>query len=140
MCIRDSPWSRDPNVLDRSLKAHADTQNGLRDFLASREIPAWSPTPNDPDYDLAWRWRGETYVCEVKSLPAAGTDDRQLRLGIGQVLDYQALMARRHDRVRAVLATERAPSDPRWALLCEAHGIVLVWPATFSVLLDRELT
>ena len=79
-------------------------------------------------------------MCEVKSLPAAGTEDRQLRLGIGQVLDYQALMARRNNRVRAVLATERAPSDPRWSLLCEAHGIVLVWPETFSVLLDRELT
>jgi hypothetical protein len=78
------------------------------------------------------------HVCGVKSLPAAGTDDRQLRLGVGQVLDYQALMARRHDRVRAILARERAPSDLRWALVCDARGIVLVWPETFSVLLHRE--
>ena len=134
------PWTRDPNVLDRSLKAHADTQNGLRDFLASHGVNAWSPRSGEPDFDLAWVWRKEAYVCEVKSLPATGTDDRQLRLGIGQVLDYQALMAKQHERVHAVLATERRPADPRWALLCEAHHISLVWPDTFGVLMDRELT
>ena len=37
-------------------------------------------------------------------------------------------------------SSTRAFDVPAWALLCEAHGIVLVWPETFRVLLDRELT
>lgn len=131
----EQPWSRDPNVLDRSLKAHWDTQNALYDFLAARGVKAWSPRTKEPDFDLAWERSGVVYVAEVKSLPDAGSEDRQLRLGIGQVLDYQALMARQHQQVRAVLAVERQPADPRWMLLCTAHGVNLVWPASFGALI-----
>jgi hypothetical protein len=104
-----------------------------------RGICGWSPRSGEPDFDLAWEHKRIVFVCEVESLPPDGTEDRQLRLGIGQVLDYQALMAKRHEGVRAALAVERRPSDGRWAVLCEAHGITLVWPDTFGVLLDREL-
>lgn len=128
------PWSRDPNVLDRSLKAHIDTQNGLRDFLAAAGIEGWSPQPGEPDHDLAWRRRGVTFVAEVKSLPGAGTEDRQMRLGIGQVLDYHALMSGLYAKVRAVLAVEREPANPRWHPLCASHGITLVWPDSFGAL------
>lgn len=130
----EQPWTRDPNVLDRSLKAHWDTQNALHDFLALKGVGPWSPRPAEPDFDLAWERSGVVYVAEVKSLPDSGTEDRQLRLGIGQVLDYQALMARQHQQVRADLAVERQPTDPRWILLCTAHGINLVWPGAFGAL------
>ncbi|MCV0403789.1 MAG: hypothetical protein K5924_08765 [Chloroflexi bacterium] len=130
------PWSRDPNVLDRSRKAHIDTQNDLRDFLEAAGARAWSPQTGEPDHDLAWRRRGVTFVAEVKSLPSAGTEDRQMRLGIGQVLDYHALMSKRYPRVRAVLAVEREPASGRWHPLCASHGITLVWPATFDALLQ----
>jgi hypothetical protein len=133
------PWQRDPNTLDRSLKAHADTQNGLQSFLANHGVRAWSPDASEPDFDLGWLRGRRYYVCEVKSLPTTHSEDRQLRLGIGQVLDYQALLSRQHPDVRAVLAVERRPSDPRWSKLAEAHGITIAWPDTICVMLDKKL-
>ena len=51
--------------------------------------------------------------------------------GLGQLLDYQNVLAGNGREVRAVLAVEREPSDPRWATLCERHGVRLAWPETF---------
>ena len=133
------PFSRDPNALDRALQAHADTQNSLHDFLVANGARPWSPEPDDPDFDLAWTRSDTTFVCEVKSLTDAN-EDRQLRLGLGQVLDYQELLALNRGRVRAVLAVERRPADPRWVALCERHAVTLVWPETFPALLEPELT
>jgi hypothetical protein len=107
----------------------------LRDFLAAAGIEAWSPQTAEPDHDLAWRRRRITFVAEVKSLPSAGTEDRQMRLGIGQVLDYHVLMSGIYPKVRAVLAVEREPANPRWHPLCASHGITLVWPDSFGALL-----
>jgi hypothetical protein len=135
----EQPFTRDPTVIDRALRAHADTQNSLSDFLTSSGAITWSPQPAEPDFDLAWTFRGVTFVGEVKSLTAIN-EDRQLRLGLGQVLDYQALMARETTAVRAVLVVEHQPQDARWLALCERHNVVLVWPATFPVLLESELT
>ncbi len=98
--------SRDPNQLDRALQAHADVQNGLYDYLAGRGIAAWSSRPDEPDFDIAWIHAGVTFVAEVKSL-SNDNEDRQLRLALGQVLDYQELMAARYANVRAVIAIER---------------------------------
>ena len=39
-------------------------------------------------------------------------------------------------QVRAVLAVERPPTDPRWVGLCAAHGVTLVWPGEFDRLAD----
>jgi hypothetical protein len=118
--------------------AHAETQNALADFLTSAGASPWSPRPHEPDFDLAWIFRGVLFVGEVKSLTQAN-EDRQLRLGLGQVLDYQALMARTTAGVRAVLVAERQPEDGRWLALCERHSVLLVWPATFSALIDPKL-
>jgi hypothetical protein len=116
----EQPFYRDPNQLDRALKADADVQNKLKDFLAANGARPWSPTPGEPDFDLAWIRAEVTFVAGVKSL-AEGNEDRQLRLGLGQVLDYQELMATRSPGTRAVLAVERQPRDPRWVRLCERH-------------------
>jgi hypothetical protein len=134
----EEPFFRDPNQLDRALKARADIQNGLNDFLAARAVQPWSPRPGEPDFDLAWVWNKTVFVAEVKSL-TADNEDRQLRLGLGQVLDYQEMMAKQSRGVRAVLAVERPPRDPRWIRLCDRHEVVLVWPETFEVLVNREL-
>jgi hypothetical protein len=134
----EEPFARDPNQLDRALQAHADVQNGLCDFLGRHGAAPWSPGPGEPDFDLAWIRRGTAFVAEVKSLTETN-EDRQLRLGLGQVLDYQALMADRYAGVRAVLAVERPPGDARWLRLCERHRALLVWPDTFPVLLDDAL-
>jgi hypothetical protein len=132
------PFKVDPSQMDRALSAHADVQNGLSDFLTARGAQTWSPGPGEPDFDLAWIRSGVSFVAEVKSLTALN-EERQLRLGLGQVLDYQELMSKRTRGVRAVLAVERQPRDGRWLVLCERHQVVLVWPATFGVLLDSKL-
>jgi hypothetical protein len=135
----EQPFVRDPNQIDRALQAHAATQNGLNDFLTASGARTWSPGPGEPDFDLAWVRSGVSFVAEVKSL-TDGNEDRQLRLGLGQVLDYQELMAAFRPGVRAVLALERQPRDGRWLALCERHRVILVWPDTFPVLLDPKLT
>jgi hypothetical protein len=133
------PFDRDPNAVDRALKAHADVQNALNDFLVTAGARPWSPRKGEPDFDIAWTWRRRVFVGEVKSLTLAN-EERQIRLGLGQILDYQELMTSQRPGVRAVLAIERQPRDDRWMRLCERHGVILVWPDTFSVLVDPALS
>ena len=128
------PFDRDPNAIDRSLAAHARTQNRLREFLASRKLDVWSPGPDEPDFDLAWERKEVVWVGEVKSIVATN-EACQLRLGLGQVLDYQDTMLLRYPNVRAALIVSEPPKDRRWVALCERHGVVLVWGATFEELL-----
>ena len=127
------PFSRDPNQVDRGLVAHATIQNALHDFLKSKKIDSWSPAENEVEYDLGWEHQGVRFVAEVKSLPSSG-ESKQLRLGLGQVLDYANTLLTCHPSVRPVLAVERQPED-RWICLCERHGVSLVWPEIFEELL-----
>ncbi|HEY4270224.1 MAG TPA: hypothetical protein VGM94_18720 [Galbitalea sp.] len=132
------PFARDPNAIDRALRAHVETQNALNDFLTARGARTWSPTDDEPEFDLAWVRRSIATVAEVKSITLAN-EDQQLRLGLGQVLDYQQIMTKAKPEIRAALAIEKAPRSDRWIELCERHGVVLVWPGTFDVLVDRQL-
>lgn len=132
------PFSPDPDLVDRGLRGHATTQNALAAFLAEHGIAARRPKPAEPDFDLAWSHGGWWYVTEVKSL--TGTNEtKQLRLGLGQVLDYQDRLLTRHSRVRAILAVEHRPTDDRWLQLCERHEVTLVWPETFPTILEPRL-
>jgi hypothetical protein len=73
------------------------------------------------------------FVVEVKSCTKAN-EVRQLRMGIGQVLDYEDVLRARGRPVQPVLYLERAPSDPRWVSLAERHRIRLVWPGSEDAL------
>jgi hypothetical protein len=128
------PFDRDPNEIDRALAAHAKTQNALRDFLVARGAKVWSRLPGEPDFDLAWDRRGTVWVGEVKSLNSTN-ESQQLRLGLGQVLDYQDLMLVGYAKVRAALIVSSPPKERRWVDVCERHGVTLVWPGTFDAVL-----
>ena len=131
------PFSIDPDVVDRALRGHASTQNALAAFLETSGVSSRRPKPGEPDFDLTWSHPGWCYVTEVKSL-SGGNEAKQLRLGLGQVFDYQDQLPTRHSKVRAVLAVERRPTDDRWLQLCERHEVTLVWPGAFeTVLLPR---
>ena len=131
------PFTVDPDTVDRGLRGHMATQNALAAFLTAAGVRPRRPKPGEPDFDLAWSKGGWWYVVEVKSLTAAN-ETKQLRLGLGQVLDYQDRLLARHSSVRAVLAVERRPTDERWLQLCERHEVTLVWPEAFeTVLLPR---
>lgn len=126
-----SPFSVDPDVIDRVTEAHSRLQNQLAAFVRGKGASIYSPGPLDPEFDLAWKRRGRWWVAEVKSL-SVGNEMKQLRLGFGQVLHYQDVLRRSTLEVAAVLFVEREPSDQYWVQLCLDHGVSLVWPGTLT--------
>lgn len=71
-------------------------------------------------------------MAEVKSITVKD-EEKQLRLGLGQVMRYRHLIESRTKReVTAVLVTERAPTDASWLELCRSVGVHLVWPTKFD--------
>ena len=129
------PFDVDPDTVDRALAAHAATQNALAQFIESHGLRPISPELGDPSFDVGW-WAGDTFdVAEVKSL-SERNERGQLRLGLGQVLDYADVIRRSGRDARAVLAVEREPVDGRWSDLCAGHGVRLVWPGVFDRLID----
>jgi hypothetical protein len=125
------PFTIDPDKIDRGLKGHARTQNALFDWLALRGIEGLSPD-GPANYDIAWHDRGLMFVGEVKSLTAAN-EAMQLRLGLGQVLDYAEMLRNcGESQVRPVLVAEHEPADARWRRVCERAGVLLTWPGAFD--------
>jgi hypothetical protein len=130
-----APAPVDPDATGRGLRAHHRLQNRLAELVRAAGYAPRSPAPVDPDYDLAWETKHAIVVVEVKSC-TKDNEVRQLRLGIGQVLDYEDALLARGRRVQPVVYLERPPSDPRWQGLAERHGIQLVWPGTEPILLQ----
>lgn len=129
-----APFEIDPDKVDRGIQAHATTQDALADFLRSAGINPRGPTTGEPEYDLAWEWNDETYVAEVKSVTEEN-EEKQLRLGLGQVLRYRQLLGKTGRRVVAVLVPEREPERPGWQDLCRDLSVELTWPGAFESLL-----
>jgi hypothetical protein len=122
------PFSVDPAVIERGTRAHAAAQNALADYLTSKGIEPLSPSRSQPYFDLAWRADGRLWVAEVKSLTSEN-EERQLRLGLGQVLRYRHLLESSSNQlVGAVLLLERPPTDRTWLDLCEKLEVVVAWP------------
>jgi hypothetical protein len=127
------PFAVDPSIVDRGLRGHAKTQNWLADEVRSLGMDPRSPGPGDVNFDLAWKGPdGTVYVAEVKSTTPSN-EEKQLRLGLGQVLRYRQLLSADGGHVRSVLAIEEPPSDPRWLDLCREVGVSLVWPGEPSI-------
>ncbi|MFG1712417.1 hypothetical protein [Micromonospora sp. NPDC049203] len=85
--------------------------------------------------DLAWRdVDGHQFIAEVKSV-VGGNEVEQLRLGLGQVLEYRHRLAAWGVAVTAVLLVSQC-TDPDWAAICANSGVLLLtgedeaaWPA-----------
>jgi hypothetical protein len=126
------PFSVDPDVVDRGTQAHIDTQNALANHVQNGGLSPLEPDPAMPPYDLAWDQQGTFFVAEVKSITPTN-EERQLRLGLGQVLRYtHALRASGVAPVQPVLVAEDEPSDPTWLGTCSELGVILTWPARFG--------
>jgi hypothetical protein len=121
------PFSVDPALVERANHGHALAQNALAAYLVSCGIEPRSPAPDEPNYDLAWANGGTVYVVEVKSLTDTN-EEKQLRLGLGQVLRYRQILRHRYAAVNAILLPEREPYDASWTGLCQELGISLIWP------------
>jgi hypothetical protein len=128
------PFEVDPNEIDRATARHMELQDALAQVVKGNGLQALKPGEHDPDFDVAW-WEGDVAVIAEVKTTNPRNESRQLRLGLGQVLDYGDLLrAHGYPAVRAVLVVETAPSDERWTRLCGEHGVQLVWPETFSSL------
>ncbi|USQ81569.1 hypothetical protein NF556_07965 [Ornithinimicrobium faecis] len=123
----------DLSGLDRGTSAHQATLALLVAHLAP--VPAMGLT--SPRVDAAWRSPDEPtvlFVAEVKSLTGA-RQDQQVRLGIGQVLDYVHALRERPPAhvsvISPVLVLEREPEDRRWLNLADSLGLLLTWAPRF---------
>lgn len=128
------PFEVDPNKVDRGLQGHATTQDKLAAFLRGHGFGPLSPHSDDPDFDIAWQHDRILHVAEIKSTTPEN-EEKQLRLGLGQVLRYRHVLMTEGRRVVAVLVPERKPTDEGWVTLCLDLGVRLVWPETFEKLL-----
>lgn len=124
--------SLDLAALDKGTEAHESTVAALIAHLARRKVQVCRPARRAPRFDAGWSRDKDVFIAEVKSL-TGGREEQQIRLGIGQVLDYahQMRVAGAHGQVRPVLVLERRPTDPRWASLAEHSGILLTWGPDF---------
>ncbi len=125
------PSHVDPDAVDRGLAGHTNTQNALSDVLIEHRLDPLRPGTEGPQYDLAWECGGTIFVAEVKSTTPSN-EEKQLRLGLGQVLRDRSLLAAPGRTVRAVLVAERPVDDSTWMSLCDELEVVLVWPEVFG--------
>ena len=132
---RSRVFRLDPDAIDRGTNAHKKVQNQLADAVRERGWEPRSPSDSDPLFDVAWIAADAAWIAEVKSLTPAN-EERQLRLGLGQVLSYVHLVDWGFETNHPVLAVEREPSSEYWPNLCESHGVALSWPDVFDDLLD----
>jgi hypothetical protein len=80
--------------------AHTGAWKTSWQLLRDRGVEPRDPPLEGPAYDLAWVVSDILTVCEVKSLTTANQAS-QIRLGLGQVLDYAFTLRKRGQ-----------PSDP----------------------------
>jgi hypothetical protein len=129
---RATPFSVDPDLVDRGTRAHVDTQNALSDHLQGRGLTPRSPAAGEPPYDLGWEEEDTFFIAEVKSLSPAN-EERQLRLGLGQLLRYAHVMRSIGiDPIQPVLAAEGEPTDLTWLNTCAELTVILTWPQRFG--------
>jgi len=123
-------------ALDKATHRHMEMQDGLADVLRARGIEPRSPAAGAPQFDLAFAHGGQTFIVEAKTGRPVPT--QQVRLGVGQVLEYchVARMVRAH--VRPVLLLEGYPPKP-WPSICEELGIGIMTADALAASLDAVL-
>ena len=124
------PFATDPTLVERGIRGHATTQNSLAHYLRSVGSEPRSPRANEPNFDVAWQVADRIFVAEVKSVTRMN-EEKQLRLGLGQVLRYADQLSHT-GTVVPVLVAERRPTDCSWEQLCERLGGILAWPDVFA--------
>jgi hypothetical protein len=119
-------WLYDPSERDRATQVHRSLENWLIAKLRESGVQPLDPA-GEPFFDVAWIVGRRLFVCEVKS--SANSETHQLRLGLGQVIQYRHILrSRRYDSVDACLLIENEPQDARWLQICSALEVTLFWP------------
>ncbi len=118
--------------LDKATAVHEATVGALLAYLSDQGIGVRTHALGAPAFDAGWLRGKDVFIAEVKSLTGA-REDQQIRLGIGQVLDYAHQLRTAHPgrRLHPVLVLEKRPVDPRWSSLAQSVGIRLTWAPEF---------
>lgn len=103
----------DPAASERALSSHGALQNAIAEALRTRGLGPLSPRVGEPEYDLAFMASDALWVVEVKSTTPQ-TIERQLRLGLGQVLRYSEQLRGLDCEVSSVLAFQGDLPDDSW--------------------------
>ncbi|EGD43998.1 hypothetical protein NBCG_01586 [Nocardioidaceae bacterium Broad-1] len=124
----------DLSALDRGSQAHEEV---LAALIAHLE-PTSVQRIDSPQVDAAWidnREPSTLHIAEVKSLTDTN-QTQQLRLGVGQLLDYRQQLIRNPvagiAKVKAHLITQIRPDDERWQELAQDIDLDLAWAPDFS--------
>jgi hypothetical protein len=129
----------DPDRWGAGLVRHNETVNMLAESVRGGGLVPLRAALREPAYDLAFVDGERLVVVEVKSLTEAN-EERQLRLGLGQVLRWRQLLAGDgHDDVLPVLACSRPPTDPSWITATEQlDGVLIVSPTDWTERLSLQ--
>lgn len=119
--------------LDVGTAAHEKAVGELLECLNARGARGCRPGAGMPPFDVGWIDSTDpsgVSIAEIKSLTGADQTD-QIRLGIGQVLQYCYLMRQiaksQQKWVRPVLVLDIRPNDDRWSSIAESADILLTW-------------
>lgn len=128
-----SDLTLDLSFLDKASAVHELTVGSLIVHLSEQGIEARTHAPGAPEFDAGWSRGADVFIAEVKSLTGA-REDQQIRLGVGQVLDYSHQIRTKYPkcRIQPVLVLEKRPSDARWSTLAQEVGIRLTWAPEFA--------
>jgi hypothetical protein len=128
------PFDVDPDAVDRGLQAHHLTLEALASWVRGQGWEPRLPAPGEPLYDLSWQDdEGGIHVAEVKST-TQDNGEKQLRLGLGQVLRYRHALAASGRKVQAWLVPEEPVQDDTWGVMCAELGVRLTSPVELHAL------
>ncbi len=116
----------DPDAYGRGLRFHIRTEQELASIARARGLQPLTPTIEDPPFDVAWQTPdGSLVLVEVKSTNETN-EIKQLRLGIGQILDYADTLQRRGFTVYKAICVTTPLRDRRWNDIAASTGIHLI--------------
>ena len=125
----------DLEALDRGTAAHEATLAAFADSLASRGFAPQRPGRLAPQFDVGWSSGSVVHVAEIKSL-GSSVESQQIRLGIGQAVDYAQQLrstAAASQVVQAFVVLERRPHDAdRWLAVAASARVKLTWGPEFE--------
>jgi len=128
--------AEDPAARTAGLRRHAVAQNKLvKAYLDA----GGHPFASEHNLDAAWTMPGSStvFVAEVKGITKAN-EVGQLRLGLGQVIDFAVEVANSTGRqVHPILFVSVEPTALRWNEKCGLGGVELAWPDQLPAVLRK---
>lgn len=118
-----SMQSTSPEAKEAAIAEHDALCRRLIEHLGGTGLLAGEMS--DPAVDVSWlSASGEQMIAEVKSC-LADNETTQLRLGLGQVLEYRHRLATTGIHAKAILLVSRV-SDPVWFHICKHADVLLL--------------